>query len=109
MAATKRRTKKVEHTWSGAGYVCSTCGAIKDTSWGSEGCPGKGKTGFDVWLYHAGAGWWLSERDVETHSRATSKLDRKLGVGNVVAGAVLPAGQPLGLFTNRWEGPIHRS
>ncbi len=28
------------HRWSGAGYVCADCGAIKDANEGAE-CPGK--------------------------------------------------------------------
>jgi hypothetical protein len=66
-------------------------------------CPGSGKTGFDVWLYHAGAGWWLDESEVPTERKAAELLARKVGTGNTVGGAVLPAGQPLGLFTKKWN------
>jgi hypothetical protein len=29
-----------EHRWSGAGYVCADCGAIKDTHLEKQPCPG---------------------------------------------------------------------
>jgi hypothetical protein len=99
------KAKKVEerkHRWGGAGYVCVDCGAIKDTSMERKNCPGSGKTGFDVWLYHAGAGWWLDWFEVETKEKAVKRLTSKIGTGNTVAGAILPAGQPLGLFTKQW-------
>lgn len=98
----KKKTEKRAHRWGGAGYVCVDCGAIKDTDLETKGCPGNGETGFDLWLYHAGAGWWLDEKGVESANRASLLLGRKVGTGNVVAGAVLPAGQPLGLFTKRY-------
>ncbi len=65
------KKKKVEHRWSGAGFVCADCGAIKDTEIEREDCPRAGKAGFDVWLYHAGAGWWLDEFEVRTSERAS--------------------------------------
>ncbi len=95
--------KKRKHRWSGAGYVCADCGVIKDTGEDEKHCLGNGVFGFDLWLYHAGAGWWLEESEIETASEASATLGRKIGISNTVAGAILPAGQPLGLFTKRYE------
>lgn len=99
--AKKKKIVKRQHRWSGAGYVCADCGCIKDTSTESPECPGSGKTGFDVWLYHAGAGWWLSDSELDSLADATRTLKDQVGTENIVAGAVLPAGQPLGLFTKQ--------
>ena len=98
----KRVATNRAHRWSGAGYVCRDCGAIKDTSLEEGGFSGKGKlSGFDLWLYFAGSGWWLEESEVTNAKEASAMLARKVGTVNIVAGAVLPAGLPLGLFTKR--------
>ncbi len=95
---------KRKHRWGGAGYVCLACGEIKNTRMAEGECPGGGEVGFDLWLYHAGAGWWLEESGVATADRAAAMLAGQVGTGNTVAGAVLPAGKPLGLFTKQREG-----
>lgn len=97
----KRKVASRPHQWGGGGYICYECGAIKDTSLETKTCPGKGKSGFDVWLYYAGAGWWRAESEIDTHKKASAILSEKIGIGNVVAGAILPAGNPLGLFTKQ--------
>jgi hypothetical protein len=91
-----------EHRWGGAGYVCNDCGAIKDTGMERESCSGTGKRGYDLWLYHAGAGWWLDEEEVEGADAAANMAALKVGTGNVVAVAILPAGIRLGLFTKEY-------
>jgi hypothetical protein len=96
----KKRAATAQHRWGGAGYVCADCGGIKDGT-AAKSCPGGGKTGFDVWLYHVGAGWWLCESEVSDKSKALRLLTGRVGIGNVVAAAVLPAGHPLGLFTRQ--------
>ena len=105
--ATKKTTKKKTpakrgHRWGGAGYVCVDCGGIKDTNEGSE-CPSRPGTLFDLWLYHKGAGWWLEEEDIGDAETAGILMAQKVGYGNTIAGAVLPAGKPLGLFTKRMQ------
>ncbi len=96
---------KKQHRWGGAGYRCVDCGAIKDTVMEGEECSGDGEVGFDVWLYHAGAGWWRDDDDAMSAADAAEILKAKIGVGNVVAGAILPAGQRFGLFSKRMEVP----
>ena len=66
-----------------------------------DSCSGDGEIGYDIWLYHAGSGWWIDEREVDDAKLASSMLSKKIGKGNVVAGAILPAGNPLGLFTKK--------
>lgn len=99
---TKKAVKPVKnvtpHAWDQQGYACLGCGAISGTVEYRGECPMKKKQGFDIWLYHAGAGWWLDESEL-SQAAATTRLNLQLGSGNVVAGAVLPAGQRLGLFT----------
>lgn len=95
----KRKSGGREHRWGGAGYVCADCGAIKHTFMDGKDCPGTGGVGFDLWLYHAGAGWWLEESGIRTVTQASLTIKARVGKGNVVAAAVLPAGQRLGLFT----------
>lgn len=98
-----RQKRVIPHTWNGAGYVCTKCGAIKETATDSGSCSGHGKTGFDVWLYHAGAGWYAHEFEVKSLHMATHILKMSVGKENAVAGAILPAGHPLGLFTKKAE------
>jgi hypothetical protein len=92
--ATMSKAKKRNHRW---------CGAIKDTHLDTEACSGSGELGFDLWLYHAGAGWWLEEGGIASSKKAASMMEKSVGKGNTVAGAILPAGQHLGLFTKRWD------
>ena len=95
------KKKKRQHVWGGAGYSCLNCGAIKDTRPKREECTGEGYAGYDVWFYHAGAGWWLQDGGLPSLREASEVLRVSIGTGNIVAGAVLPAGNPLGLFTKR--------
>ncbi len=98
---TKRKPKaaKREHRWVGAGFICGDCGEVKHEHEVETACPGTGKQdGFDVWHYHAGAGWWLHET-VSCVSKAATVVNKKMMRGNVVAIAIVPAGQRLGLFT----------
>jgi hypothetical protein len=39
----RRPRRKHGHRWSGAGYVCADCGAIKDTGTETANCPGAGQ------------------------------------------------------------------
>lgn len=58
-------------------------------------------TTFDLWLYHQGAGWWLENRGYESAAEAAKALAGHVGKGNTIAGAVVPEGEPLGLFTQQ--------
>lgn len=55
---------------------------------------------YDVWLYYAGQGWWLDEEG-KSRKEAGDRATRMLDVKAVVAAAILPAGNRLGLFTRR--------
>ena len=59
---------------------------------------------YDLWLYHEGGGWWLEESDMIL-VRAAALLAWKVGDGNTIGGAILPAGKPLGLFTKKMTCP----
>jgi len=79
-------------------YICQRCGVVKGIDPERVNCPGTGRKGYDVWLYHVAVGWWLELPSVPTLPEATEVLQNKISMANCVAGAVVPAGNPFGLF-----------
>lgn len=59
---------------------------------------------YDIWTYHKGAGWWLNESGVCGINEAIKIFDAAMKGDGIIAGAFVPHGEPLGLFTKNKRG-----
>lgn len=86
-----KHAREQAHHWNRGGYLCRDCGAIRDRPGEAKTCDKSGNPGFDVWFYHAGAGWWLAEDGIDI-DEAVAKM-QCVGTKNVVAGIIIPSGR----------------